>query len=789
MQNVFDAQQEVNNNLNRNPFDLTHTNNLSLRFGYLYPIFTKIVPANTKFDINAEVGMQFMPMSFPVQTPIKARLSFFKVPLRTLWNGYMDYVGNFRDGLEEPYHDIPDRYFEDFYGECKLGDYLDIPNVIYNDENNGAVQLTIPEQAKNLFDFYYPLNPSGLYSPNYNSGFPITSSSSYIPDDYIEDSELNFFNGIAYNVGGSKFVANVPYSIDLTNLKQVRYVFPINYQAESAITAEPYIYFLDSEGTLLHKISFKSMYTLYESGIQNIQTTKYMFIRSEDVDEKFTFTLPNTFKTASIDKVLIGFYTSLESRFVTRYGDADFYSSVLMPDIQAMSSSVAPNFEWSTTLNSLVPGAYGTYRVITPETSPYYSSDSNPNGQKLTNYPARAYEAIYNAYYRDPRNNPLLDIYNKPVYNEWLLNKDGGADRTVYKLHRANWEKDFLTTAVSSPQQGIAPLVGLTQYVTTNPQGELTYDLSLVDEDGTKYKVSYNFVDNDGVKSYNISVGDKLPSDTKVLSLHSKDIIDSVNYGISIPDFRIVNSYQKYLELNIRKGYSYKDIIEGRFDCKVRFDELQMPEFIGGFTRNVSMNRILQSVDNNVSLDSDQRTYERSLGSLSGDAYLSTEKTPDINVFCDEECVIMGILSVIPTPAYSQLLPKHYLFRDILDHFQPEFNNIGMQPISYAEVCPLQAASFGVSLTDTFGYQRAWYDYISQPDTVHGLLRSKYRDFIMNRNFVHVPRLNEDFLLVDENQLNDVFQVQTDEDKIISQVSLKITNVTPINRVQIPRID
>ena len=39
------------------------------------------------------------------------------------------------------------------------------------------------------------------------------------------------------------------------------------------------------------------------------------------------------------------------------------------------------------------------------------------------------------------------------------------------------------------------------------------------------------------------------------------------------------NAYQKFLELNMRKGYSYRDIVEGRFDVKVRYDELLMPEF------------------------------------------------------------------------------------------------------------------------------------------------------------------------------------------------------------------
>ena len=78
----------------------------------------------------------------------------------------------------------------------------------------------------------------------------------------------------------------------------------------------------------------------------------------------------------------------------------------------------------------------------------------------------------------------------------------GGADTTLYELHQCNWERDFLTTAVPNPQQGAnAPLVGLTvgDVVTRSEDG--TYSVQkqtvLVDEDGSKYGVSYK-VSEDG---------------------------------------------------------------------------------------------------------------------------------------------------------------------------------------------------------------------------------------------------------------------------------------------------
>ena len=49
---------------------------------------------------------------------------------------------------------------------------------------------------------------------------------------------------------------------------------------------------------------------------------------------------------------------------------------------------------------------------------------------------------MYNAYYRDIRNNPFV-VNGRPVYNKWLPTMKGGADKTLYELHQCNWERDF----------------------------------------------------------------------------------------------------------------------------------------------------------------------------------------------------------------------------------------------------------------------------------------------------------------------------------------------------------
>ena len=126
-QNIFDATFDANNRIDVNSFDWSHVNNLTTNFGRITPVFCELVPAKGSLRINPEFGLELMPMIFPVQTRMFARLNFFKVTLRSMWEDYSDFISNFRDDLVEPYI-LPDS--SRFNRMCRtgtLGDYLGLP--------------------------------------------------------------------------------------------------------------------------------------------------------------------------------------------------------------------------------------------------------------------------------------------------------------------------------------------------------------------------------------------------------------------------------------------------------------------------------------------------------------------------------------------------------------------------------------------------------------------------------------------------------------------------------------
>ncbi len=382
----------------------------------------------------------------------------------------------------------------------------------------------------------------------------------------------------------------------------------------------------------------------------------------------------------------------------------------------------------------------------------------------LSVLPFRAYESIYNAFYRDERNNPFV-IDGEKEYNRYLPTQEGGFDNTNYEIRYRNWEQDFLTTAVASPQQGIAPLVGISAagvMSIQDPDSGQVYQVQAITAD-----------DNDTIVNYDVT--ETLPKAV------TRSLVNYASSGISINDFRNVNAFQRWLETNIRRGYKYRDQIKSHYDVDVSFQELDMPEFKGGVSCDVTPNTVSQTAPT-----------DEPLGSYAGQLYGSGSSKNSVDCYCDEHGFIIGILSVVPVPNYSQLLPKHFLkTTDSLDYYSPEFGHIGLQAISNSEVSPLHVTA--ADKDGVFGYQRAWYDYLQSVDEVHGQFRTTLRDFVMNRVWDNLPVLGPSFTVIDPEQLNDVFTVREVEGEpiqpILGQLYFDVKAKRPIPRYGVPRLE
>lgn len=790
-QNIFDATLDPNNDVKVNNFDWSHANNLTTQIGRVTPIFCDLVPAKTSFRVNPRFGLQFMPMVFPIQTRMNARISWFRYPLRALWKDYKDFVGNFREGLEEPYINFnTEQRLKKMASTGSLGDYLGMPTTIVGDYGNKesiSVELQTVQVKGNKF--------GGEPDFTYLSGYGVFSSKNYT--DFIASSPS--FLALTAACNRVKLSSPAAASSSTDEILGSRYHISLD-ASEFSITANSRVSLEIPWLNVSESPSFSFRSALRSCLFALTAANSPMNILSLDFDSvssKFVVTMSFPEDAYGDNSGTIDVYLNYIQMIGRRISGGDTAWDIQLTDYGKLAFGVDGgiiNSSVTYTDNRLGPIS-SAYLYITSDkpaelslsTSPWYNSNSaNKNKQqKILAYGFRAYEGIYNSFIRDNRNNPYY-LNGQVQYNTWIPNDAGGEDNELYELRYANWEKDFLTTAVQSPQQGNAPLVGITTYTQTvaNEDGTNTelIKTALVDEDGKKYGLSFKTSDEglEGVEYLELDNGTKVRQ--------ARSLYDLATSGISIPDLRMVNCYQKFLELNMRKGYSYKDIVEGRFDVKVRYADLLLPEFFGGVSRDIDVNSVTQTVDQNAVTGSGD--YATALGSQSGIAGVRGEANANIECFCDEESIIMGILIVTPLPVYTQLLPKHFTYRGLMEHYQPEFNLIGFQPIKYNEVCPIQAYNANPdSLTETFGYNRPWYEYVQKYDVAHGLFRTDLSNFLMHRVFNQKPELAQSFLLVDPEQVTDVFAVTETTDKIYGQIWLDITCKLPIARVAIPRLD
>ena len=711
----------------RNTFDLSFQNNLSMEFGKLYPVLCKEVIPGDSFNIDATFGLKFMPFYWPVQTRMKANLHFFYVRRRNLWKDFMDFWGNTKDNLVPPYLTFSDRSMLEV-GE--LADYLGVPNYLYGSYGVGKFNQTLSFPTVDQLR-----SQSGIRVSVLNQAFPNITPGLDMSSEFASSISIQGLKEMYDNDTSN----NIPYAFITSNAY---------FNFVSGVTSMSDVVFPDN--------TFR-VFSYSSSGVFSTSTltsTVRVILLDENYKVITTDAMTYTSGTGWIFSNSVTITMLQGAKYLAFYGS--MYNSTiayrLIPDV--MSFSIYSDYNSGTGVEIAGNDVY----------NPYLPNANNPERSILVSAePFRAYEAIYNSFYRNSQNNPYI-LSGVKEYNKFIPTNDGGPDSNSYKLHYRNWEQDFLTTATQTPQQGdFAPLVGVTS------TGQLTFQ----SEDGT-WHVQLS-VANDGTVT-GIQMADAgLPAGT----LHN--LVDSVSTGISINDFRNVNAFQRWLETNLRRGYKFKDQIMSHFGVEVKYDELNMPEFIGGCSQDVTVNQISNT-------NGDGSTP---LGEYGAQASCVGTTRNVISHYFDEPGYVMAILSISPVPNYSQLIPKHLIKRNLFDYYFPEFGHIGMQPIQLKEVCPVQQfAADNTKLNDVFGYQRAWYDYLASTDEVHGYFRtSELRNFLVNRRFDVCPQLSEEFLLCDPSQVNDVFAVTDLTHKILGQVYFDIKAKRPIPEFGIPRLE
>jgi hypothetical protein len=750
MANIFRKKDSYIDRVNRSTFDLSFVNNLTMKFGAITPVCLLPASFGDSFQINARFNLQLLPTVFPIQTQLYVRLHFVYVRTRTLWEDWMSFFGG-DETVTPPWIDPTAENttqghkqfnIDDDLQTGSLADYLGVPTTITGSYGSEAVGLCrTPFYSANKTSPFGTLIFTHLVNKDSSSntldkimskqGSPISS----ILADKGPDVPNYYGSGTAINAIQYDFS-----SVQSTKVPIVRI----------SLNGFPELKEYARSGRLgcIFSADGSNATACYKIGITPIQGDYLVLpVTFSAPVSSFSFYLVIQYassKETVFDPLTVSYVTSSGGYW---YG---IYEKFLPLLSNLRVTSVMASNKWTK-----------------PEAAncPFYTSSSKQlPAVPLSALPFRAYESYYNAFGRDIRNNPFI-IDGKPEYNKYVPSLKGGRDTYKYQLHYANWEPDAYTTALQSPQAGVAPLVGITSL------GEATFR----DASGVEYHAQLETADDgDTVTGFQVK-----SSNTPTDVIHN--LIGMATSGISISDFRNVNSLQRFLEIRVRQSPRYKNLVKGLFDVNLDYDELMMPEFLGGISDTIPIYKVTQTTP----------TEGNPLGSFAGQGSLQSGMRHVIRKYCPEDGYILGVMSVVPAANYSQLLPPHFTRMNLLDWHFPQFNNVSYQPMLYKHLCPYQAYAVNPANVNTvFGYQRAYWDLISSFDEVHGEFRGSMRNFLINRVFDKAPELSTDFLLVNPDHVNDVFAMTSENgDKILGSIAFDITKKTTIPRNSIPHIE
>lgn len=355
----------------------------------------------------------------------------------------------------------------------------------------------------------------------------------------------------------------------------------------------------------------------------------------------------------------------------------------------------------------------------------------DPDGAYPVDFPRRAYNFVYNEFYRD-----------ESLITEVALNNE-----TVLKRC---WEKDFYTSALIAQQRGTAPALPIsgTSFAdfTSAIDGSAAYsdNLSLmIDISGTP---AHNQIQSGTAGAYNANV----------LQAFNKNVVDlSSATTFDIADLRLAFQIQKWMERNARAGVRYTEFLKAHFGVSPTDDRLQRPEYIGGSKSPVIISEVLQTSSTDVTSPQ---------GNLAGHG-ITVSQAYCGKYHAKEYGLIIGIMSVMPRSAYSQGINRQWLKSTKYDYYFPEFANLSEQAIINAEICATASAAHN---TGIFGYQGRYDELRTKQNMICGKMRTTYDYWHMGRQFnpASPPALNGAFITCDPRK--DIFAVPTEPGLIVS---------------------
>lgn len=342
--------------------------------------------------------------------------------------------------------------------------------------------------------------------------------------------------------------------------------------------------------------------------------------------------------------------------------------------------------------------------------------------------------------------NASLDVNSLPmraynlIWNEYYRDQDLQAEVTTgnFGLLNCAWEQDYFTSARPFTQKGddvtlplgtSAPVTGIGKLTSTFPSS--TTPVRETDGGTPTYASSALSLGSVSNQQFHI---EEDPNNAGFPNIRA-DL--SAAGAINVNDFRRAFALQRYKEARARYGSRYTEYLRylGVTPSDAR---LQRPEYLGGGTQLINFSEVLQT-------GSEATVGDTGYGV--GDMYghgMAAMRTNRVRRFIEEHGYILTLMSVRPKTMYIDAVPKHFFYENKEDLYQKELEYIGQQEIYNKEVNAGHTTPEGV-----FGYQDRYRQYREAHSGVSADFRTTLNYWHLGRDLAAGVALNSDFVECD----------------------------------------
>lgn len=381
----------------------------------------------------------------------------------------------------------------------------------------------------------------------------------------------------------------------------------------------------------------------------------------------------------------------------------------------------------------------------------YFGLPTKVGGIKVNALPLRAYNLIYNEWFRDEN---LIDSVVEHTGDE-------GDNHGDYKLLRRGKRHDYFTSCLPWPQKGDGVEIPLGGKIPVSVIGDsfkindLGFNFGgssisgIPEDDGDQYTRLMFSLEHGQTNVYgNVETVDAHlhnPQGAGVIfsglrgTLSPKTKLEadlSSSTSVTINSLRQAFALQRLMERDARGGTRYTEVIRAHFGVTSPDARLQRPEFLGGSEGLVNVTPVQQTSSS---------TGESPQGNLAAFAVAAQNGHGFTQSFTEHGYVI-GLINVWCDLTYQQGLQRMWTRRTRFDFYWPALAHIGEQAVLNKEIyCDGSAKD-----DEVFGYQERYGEYRYKPSQITGKMRSTDPQSLdvwhLSQEFEQCPTLSKDFI-------------------------------------------